>query len=91
MGIAVTNLANSGDIKQSLSGSFHRKQSITVTGLTASSANTIPHGLPFTPTKVSLRPGANGLWAETSIPDATNCYITVGGGGATAGTIDLEE
>jgi hypothetical protein len=89
MAITVTNVAKGRRVDMRASEARHG--SLTISGLTAASANTIPHGLPFTPKKISLRPGANGLWGETSIPDATNIYITVGTGGATAGTIDYEE
>lgn len=57
-----------------------------VTGLTAASANTVPHGLPRPPRAVLLVPGASGLWGETQAADGTNIYVTVGSGGATAGT-----
>lgn len=63
---------------------------LAITGLTAASANTVPHGLPRAPRKVTLVPGASGLWGETSAADATNIYITVGTGGATAGTAYVE-
>ena len=68
-----------------------REGSVTITGLTAGAPNTVPHGLPFTPTRISLRPSALGLWGETAVPDATNFYITVGAGGATSGSIDYWE
>lgn len=91
MSIAVSILTPGPHVVQTLNGAFLRMETLTVTGLTAASANTIPHGLPFTPRKVSLRPGATGLWGETSVPDATNIYVTVGTGGATAGHIDVWE
>lgn len=68
-------------------GGFRAVDQIAITGLTAASANTIPHNLPFTPSIVIMAPGANGLWGQTQAPDATNIYITVGTGGATAGTV----
>jgi hypothetical protein len=89
MSIAVT--VTPGGTKTDLDGVYRRRGSLAITGLTAASANTIPHGLPFTPNRISLRPGALGLWGETQAPDSTNIYITVGTGGATAGTIDYEE
>ena len=62
-----------------------------ITGL-AEGPNLIPHNLPFTPNgALNLRPGAAGKWGETQKPDATNFYITVGSGGATAGRIDWTE
>lgn len=91
MSIAVSILTPGPFVFRDQSGAPRRRETLTVTGLTAASANTIPHTLPFTPRKISLRPGANGLWGETSVPDATNIYVTVGTGGATAGHIDVEE
>lgn len=70
---------------------YKRAARLTITGLTAGADNVVPHGLPFTPTGLSLRPSALGLWAETQVPDATNIYITVGGGGAVSGTVDVAE
>lgn len=78
-----------GTIKM-LNGKFVNRVALAVTGLTAGSANTIPHGLPTPPQTVNPVPGALGLWGQTSPADATNIYLTVGGGGATAGTINVE-
>lgn len=89
MSIAVTNTGQG--FRSNIGGEYRRRGSLAITGLTSGSANTIPHGLPFTPSRVSLRPSALGLWGETSVPDATNVYITVGTSGATSGTIDYEE
>ncbi len=88
MAIVVTP-TNYGRYKD-LDGRFPSRATLTVSGLTAAAANTIPHGLPHPPQFVGLRPGAAGLWGETSLPDATNIYITVGTAGATAGNIDVE-
>ena len=88
MAISVTR-TNLGTIRM-LDGKFVNRASLAVTGLTAASANTVPHGLPTTPQTVNLVPGANGLWGQTSAVDATNIYVTVGTGGATAGTINVE-
>lgn len=88
MGIGVT--ASYQDNIKNLQGTFPGRGSLAITGLTAGQANTIPHGLPRKPFHVGLRPGANGLWGETQAPDATNIYVTVGNGGATAGTIDVD-
>jgi hypothetical protein len=68
----------------------NRRNKLLVSGL-SEGPNAIPHGLPFTPSMLRLRPGAAGLWGETSAPDSTSIYITVGTGGATAGIIDCEE
>ncbi len=79
-----------------MSAGERRSGTLTVSGLnvtaaTGSTATTVPHGLPFTPTRLSFRPGAAGLWGETQAPDATNIYITVGVAGATSGMVDYEE
>ncbi len=74
-----------------MSAAERRTGYLTVTGLTAAAANTIPHGLGFAPSRVSYRPSALGLWGETSVPDATNIYVTVGTAGATSGIIEYEE
>jgi hypothetical protein len=73
-----------GRFKQ-LDGRFIRRAVLTITGLTAASANTVPHGLGVVPQSVDIEAGAAGLWGETSAPDATNIYITVGTAGATSG------
>jgi hypothetical protein len=91
MSISVSVDSPGKHIHPTLSGAQLRHETLTVTGLTAGGANTIPHTLPFTPRKIGLRPGALGLWGETSAPDSSNIYITVGGGGATAGKIDVWE
>lgn len=88
MPIAVT--ATKQGYRQNQDGANIRRASLAITGLTAGAANTIPHGLPATPMRLSLRPGAAGLWGETQAPDGTNIYITAGVGGATAGTVDVE-
>lgn len=91
MSIGVTVDSTGKHIHPTLSGAQLRHETLSITGLTAASANTIPHGLPFTPRKIGLRPGALGLWGETQAPDATNIYVTVGTSGAIAGKIDVWE
>jgi hypothetical protein len=86
MSIAVTPTYLQQDVRVS-GGQGLVEATLAITGLTAAAANTIPHGLPRTPQQVVLVPGANGLWGQTSPADATNIYVTVGTGGATAGTI----
>ena len=87
MSISVT--VHPRSLQGTIGGYQFKLGSLTITGL-AEGANTIPHGLPFVPLQLHLRPGASGLWGETQVPDSTNIYITVGTGGATAGTIDYE-
>jgi len=88
MPIGVTNRGIGRRV--SMAADERRYGSLTVTGL-AAGANTIPHGLPFIPSRLSFRPSALGLWGETAAPDATNIYVTVGTGGALSGAIDYEE
>ena len=78
-----------GRFKQ-LDGRFVRRAVLTITGLTAASANTVPHGLPAVPVWTDIEAGALGLWGETNPPDATNIYITVGTGGATNGYANVQ-
>ena len=75
---------------KTLDGRFIKRAVLTITGLTAAAANTVPHGLPAVPQKVDVEAGANGLWGETSAADATNIYITVGTGGSTSGYANVE-
>ncbi len=88
MSIAVTN--GSTALNTDTVGTYRRRGTLTITGL-SEGANTVPHGLSFTPNRLSLRPGGGGLWGETSAPTSTNIYITVGSGGATAGKVDYSE
>lgn len=45
------------DVHQNISGALRRRAVLTVTGLTAAAANTIPPGLPKTPNGVPNYPG----------------------------------
>jgi hypothetical protein len=83
-GIAVTPTYRY--VAQTLQGVPVRQAKLAITGLTAGSANVVPHGLPAVPISITYDPGASGLWGETQAPDGTNLYITVGTGGATTGT-----
>lgn len=88
MAIVVTGTSRSRVVD--MGASERRRGSLAITGL-ADGANTIPHGLPFTPSRLSLRPSALGLWGETSAPSSSSIFITVGTSGAHDGTIDYEE
>jgi len=88
MAIEVTNSGQGRNVE--MASTERRFGKLTITGL-SEGANTVPHGLPFTPSRLSFRPGAGGLWGETSAPTGTNIYITVGSGGATAGVVDYWE
>jgi len=87
-GITVT--PNYRYLAQTYQGVPIRQAQLVIAGLVAGAANAVPHGLPSTPIGVSYSPGAFGLWGQTQPPDKTNLYITVGSGGATAGTAYVE-
>ncbi|HEV3278297.1 MAG TPA: hypothetical protein VG860_15875 [Terriglobia bacterium] len=72
-------------LTQTLQGVPLRQAKLAIAGL-AAGANVVPHGLPAGPISVLYDPGAAGLWGETQPADTVNLYITVGAGGATAGT-----
>lgn len=86
--MSITVVSNEAPSRvQQWDGRFLRRTTLAVSGLTAGSANTIPHNLGTVPQTVKPNPGASGLWGVTQPADATNIYITVGGGGATSGFI----
>jgi hypothetical protein len=60
------------------------------TGASTTSINSVPHGLPTTPQIANLVPGGPTAWGMPTPPDATNVYVEVASGGATAGTINVE-
>jgi hypothetical protein len=83
MSISVT--PSYGLVETSLVGAFINSAQLTLTGLSSGSDNTVPHGLPRTPVKVTYIPrDGNGNWYETSAADATNLYITSGSSGPTS-------
>jgi len=64
-----------------LAGTQPRKAVLVVTGLTAASANTIPHGLVGTPRGLPNYQATSGTPGfETQPPDANNLYYTTGAG-----------
>ncbi len=79
--MAITVTPNYEYTRQTLTGAQLNKAKLVVTGLTASSANTVPHGLPRTPLNVVIEPTSAGGFHETSAADATNIYITADGAG----------
>lgn len=93
MAIVATLTYFSRTVKEN--GSPRREASLAVTGLTAGADNVIPHSLPYTPSRLSLRPLKDGTtpggWSETQAADATNIYLTVNTNGSTKGTIDVAE
>lgn len=95
MSISVTVKTPGTHVHTTLTGAYRRNESLTITGLTAGADNTVPHGLPFTPRKVSYRPAKDGTtpggWSETQDPDGTNLYITVNANGSTKGIADVWE
>lgn len=69
------------DVHQNISGALRRRAVLTVTGLTAAAANTIPHGLPKTPNGVPNYQATSGTPGfEVQPPDGTNLYYTTGAG-----------
>ena len=72
---------------QTVEGSYIRKAKLTVSGLTASAANTVPHGLPSAPLNVIIEPTSAGGFHETQPADATNAYITADGAGTSCNLI----
>ena len=75
-------------------GNRIRRAVLTVSGLTAGTANTIPHGLPGTPQQIDMLPGSNGTfpggWGLSAGPDGTNIYVVVANNGATSGTFNAQ-
>ncbi len=67
--------------RTSLTGEFIRSAKLVITGLTPSSNNTVPHGLPTTPQKVILQPQAAGGFSEFQPADASNIYVNANGAG----------
>jgi hypothetical protein len=64
-----------------LTGVVTGQAKIVVTGLTAATASTIPHGLPRTPIGEPNYVAQNGVPGfETSPADGTNFYYTTGAG-----------
>jgi hypothetical protein len=69
-----------------VAGQYLRYAKLTVTGLTASANNTVPHGLTdgrgnaVVPVQVSLEPTSNNNFWEYQAADATNIYVGVGAG-----------
>ena len=95
MPIGVTVAATGTGRRVDMYNNEKRYASLSITGLTAGADNTIPHGLPYTPARISYRPAKVGTtpggWTETQAPDGTNLYLTVNTNGSTSGIIDVEE
>jgi hypothetical protein len=85
MSISVT--ASVEITRQTITGALLNRALLTVTGLTADAANTIPHGLPRVPQVVTIVPTSAGGFHQTSAPDGTNLYITADGSGTTCNFI----
>lgn len=77
--MALTVTAIYEDVHQSITGVLLRRGVLTITGLTAGVANTIPHGLPRLPFGVPNYVATSGTPGfETQPPDAMNLYYTAG-------------
>lgn len=85
MAISVT--AQYEYLSQTIEGAYLRKARLAVAGLTASAANTVPHGLPAAPLNVVIEPTSAGGFHETQPADATNVYVTADGAGTTCNLI----
>lgn len=73
------------DIAQRAQQHFLRHAALLVTGLSGSSLNTIPHGLPNTPVAVSIMPYSSDGAASTAAPSLDGSNGTYGGGSAVTG------
>lgn len=78
--MAITVVPTYKGIQQNIQGAYTRKAKLTVTGLTAAAANTIPHGLPAMPGEVEYVGNSGTPGFETQAADATNLYFTTGAG-----------
>lgn len=74
-------------LSQTLEGAYLRKAKLAVAGLTASSANTVPHGLPAAPLNVLIEPTSAGGFHEAQPADAVNIYVTADGAGTSCNLI----
>lgn len=81
--MAISVVSSAGLTRQTIQGALLNRELLTVTGLTVSSANTVPHGLPRAPQTVIIVPTSAGGFHQTSAADATNIYVTADGAGTT--------
>jgi hypothetical protein len=87
--VAINVTATYQFIDYALAGQYLKYAKLTVTGLTVSSNNTVPHGLTdgkgnsVTPLQVSIEPTSNNNFWEYQAADATNIYIGVSAGTGT--------
>ena len=76
--------------EQAQTGQYLKYAKLTVTGLTASANNSVPHGLTdgkgnaVTPVQVDIEPTSNNNFWEYQAADATNVYVGVGSGAGTS-------
>ena len=88
MAIVVTPTYQFDDVN--LAGAILHYAKLTVTGLTASANNSVPHSLTdgkgnaVTPLQVSIEPTSNNNFWEYQAADATNVYVGVGAGAGTS-------
>jgi hypothetical protein len=83
-------------IEETVAGPYIKNAKLTVSGLTASSNNTVPHGLtdgkgnPVTPITVSIEPTSNNNFWEYQAADSSNMYLGLSGGSGTGCNIYVE-
>jgi hypothetical protein len=85
MAISVT--PNYEYVGQTLQGAYIRKAKLIVTGLTANSVNTVPHGLPAVPVNVIIEPTSAGGFHEANPADASSIYVSADGAGTSCNLI----
>jgi hypothetical protein len=76
-----------------LAGAIQRNAKLTVTGLSTSANNSVPHGLTdgkgnaVAPISVDLEPTSSNTFWEYQLADSTNVYVGVGTGAGTTTNI----
>ncbi|MGH9345513.1 MAG: hypothetical protein ACRD19_17335 [Terriglobia bacterium] len=79
--MAISVVTDYTDLRQNTEGFIFSHAVLSVTGLAAGAANTIPHALIRTPYGLPNYQATSGTPGfETSVPDATNLYYTAGAG-----------
>lgn len=82
--------ASNQHLNPHLGGEQTAEATLTITGLTQNSDNTVPHGLPRAPFRVSCTAQEDGTWYEKQSADATNLYIHSDTSGPTKFRCDVE-
>jgi hypothetical protein len=83
-------------IEETVAGPYVKNAKLSVSGLTVSGNNSVPHGLTdgkgnaVTPITVSIEPTSNNNFYEYQAADSTNIYVGVGSGAGTSCSIYVE-